>query len=222
MLFCKDTGVTSRPEPGLGAGQCVGKRAKGLEHPSTSTGEGQLAGCSLPQSPHLQKGAASCRRWGNETQTRHKGSGHLGAHRPSCDGGQAATSSCGLSGGVREPPPPRQQCWGRGPAFQTGPGPGAHPLQVSLLPFPRWGSWVQGWSLAHRGSIWKESPTPWSVVCAARNPSWNGGQSICLNASKQKYLWSPLTFQKGRAGGLGGSGRHSRGLPPSLSGHLSG
>ena len=117
---------------------------------------------------------------------------------------------------------PRQQCWGWGPAFQTGPGPGAHPLQVSLLPFPRWGSWVQGWSLARRGSVWKESPTPWSVVCTARNPSWSGGQSICLNASKQKYLWSPLTFQKGRAGGLGGSGRHSRRLPPSLSGHLSG
>ena len=99
---------------------------------------------------------------------------------------------------------PRQQCWGWGPAFQTGPGAGAHPQQVSLLPIPRWGSWVQGWSLARRGSVWKESPTPWSVVCTARNPSWSGGQSICLNASKQKYLWSPLTFRKaGRSWRLG-------------------
>lgn len=181
MLFCKDTGVTSRPEPGLGAGQCVGKRVKGLEHPSTSTGEGQLAGCSLPHSPRLQKGAASCRRW--ETRLRPDTRGRVT---------WAPTGRLGMEGRLQPAPvdraagcgpaslgAPRQQCWGRGPA-----------------------------------SLWKESPTPWSVVCAARNPSWSGGRSICLNASKQKYLWSPLTFQKGRAGGLGGSGRHSRRLPP--------
>lgn len=181
MLFCKDTGVTSRPEPGLGAGQCVGKRVKGLEHPSTSTSEGQLAGCSLPHSPRLQKGAASCRRW--ETRLRPDTRGRVT---------WAPTGRLGMEGRLQPAPvdraagcgpaslgAPRQQCWGRGPA-----------------------------------SLWKESPTPWSVVCAARNPSWSGGRSICLNASKQKYLWSPLTFQKGRAGGLGGSGRHSRRLPP--------
>lgn len=33
MLFCRDKGVTLRPEPGLGAGRCVGKRAKALGAP---------------------------------------------------------------------------------------------------------------------------------------------------------------------------------------------
>lgn len=33
MLFCRDKGVTLRPEPGLRAGQCVGKRVKALGAP---------------------------------------------------------------------------------------------------------------------------------------------------------------------------------------------